>query len=147
MSICFDDCVTSATDAINKHSCHPSVLKLQGNKKTRTLFQLQLVDTQQVSLALKRIDSRKATGNDNLPGKIVRIAYLKLPHPLTQLINTSISPKSFPCNMKYAEINLFSRRMIIYCGLTVDPSMCWQLYIKYTRPLWTINFLINLYQS
>ena len=30
MSIDFDDCVKSATEAINKHNSHPSVLKNTG---------------------------------------------------------------------------------------------------------------------
>ena len=55
MSMGFVDCVKSATEAINKHCFHPSLLKIQGN--------------------------RKATGYDNLPGKIIRIAYLELSCP------------------------------------------------------------------
>ena len=105
MTIGFDDCVKSATEANNKHSSHPSVLKIQGNRNLKQSFSFHLVDTQQVSLALKRINPRKATGYDNIPGKIIRIAYLELSYPLTLLINTSISMKSFPCTMKCAEIS------------------------------------------
>ena len=54
MGIGFDDSVISATDAINKLSSHPSVLKIQGNRNPEHSFSFQLVDTQQVSLALKR---------------------------------------------------------------------------------------------
>ena len=70
MTTGFDDCVKSATEAINKHSFHPSVLKIQGNRNPEQSFSFHLVDTQQVSLALKRINPRKETGYDNLPGKI-----------------------------------------------------------------------------
>ena len=105
MGIGFDDSVTSATNAINKHSSHPSVLKIQGNRNPEHSFSFQLVDTQQVSLALKKVNPRKATGYDNLPGKIIRIAYSELSYPLTHLINMSISLKSFPCTMKSAEIS------------------------------------------
>ena len=105
MGVGFEDCVKSATDAINKHSSHPSVLKIQENRDPENSFSFHLVDTQQVSLALKRINSRKATGYDNLPGKIIRISFSELSYPLTHLINRSISLKSFPCTMKYAEIS------------------------------------------
>ena len=105
MGIGFDDSVTSATDAINKHSSHPSVLKIEGNRNTEHSISFQLVDTQQVSLALKKVNPRKATGYDNLPGKIIRIAYSELSYPFTHLINMSISLKSFPCTMKCAEIS------------------------------------------
>ena len=42
-------------------------------------------------ISLKKINSRKATGYDNLSGKIVRIGVSELSYPLTHLINTSIS--------------------------------------------------------
>ena len=58
-----------------------------------------------MSLVLKRINSRKATGYDNLPGKIILIGSSELSYPLTHLINRSISLKYFPCTMKYAEIS------------------------------------------
>ena len=105
MGFGFEDCVKSATDAINKHSSHPSVLKIQENTDPENSFSFHLVDTQQVSLALKRINSRKATGYDKLPGKIIRIGSSELSYPLTHLINRSISLKYFPCTMKYAEIS------------------------------------------
>ena len=95
MSVGFEDCVKSATDAINKHCSHPSVIKIQENSNPEN------VHTQQESLALKWIISRKATGYDNLPGKMIRIGSAKLSYPLTHLINTSISLKYFPCAMKY----------------------------------------------
>ena len=142
MGVGFEGCVKSATDAINKHSSHPSVLKIQENRDPENSFSFHLVETQQVSLALKGINSRKATGYDNLPGKIIRIGSSELSYPITYLINRSISLKYFPCTMKYAEISklvLYLKRMIIYPGITIDPSMCLQLYLKYTRLLWTTN--------
>ena len=102
MSVGFEDCVISATDAINKHSSHPNVIKIQENSNPENCLSYRLVHTQQESLALKWINSRKATGYDNLPGKIIRIGSSKLSNPLTHFINTSISLKSFPCAMKYA---------------------------------------------
>ena len=101
----FDDRIESAIDAINKHSTHPSVLKIRGNHNPEHPFSFHLVDSQQVSLALKRLNARKATGYDNLPGKLIRIAYSELSYPLTHLINTSISLKCFPSTMKCAEIS------------------------------------------
>ena len=105
MGVGFEDCVKSATDAINKHSSHASVLIIQENRDLENSFRFRLVDTQQESLALKIINYRKATGYDSLPGKIIRIGSSELSYPLTHLINRSIPLKSFPCTMKYAEIS------------------------------------------
>ena len=86
------------------NSSHPSALKIQENRNPEHSFSFQLVDTQHVSLALKKVNPRKATGYDNLHGKIIRIAYSELSYPLTHLINMSISLKYFPCTIKCAEI-------------------------------------------
>ena len=49
MTIGFDDCVKSATEAINKHSSHHSVLKIQRNKNPEQPLSFHSVYTQQVS--------------------------------------------------------------------------------------------------
>ena len=52
MSVGFEDCVKSATDAIDKHSFHPSVIKIQENRNPDNSFSSRLVHTQQESVAL-----------------------------------------------------------------------------------------------
>ena len=49
------------------------------------------------------------------------------------------SKKTRWCALKLV---LFSKRMMIYPGLAIDQSKCWQLYPKYARLLWMINLLI-----
>ena len=45
MSVGFEDCVKSATDAINTHSSHPSVIKLQENSNPENSLSSRLVHT------------------------------------------------------------------------------------------------------
>ena len=60
---------------------------------------------QWVALYLRKINPRKATGYDHIPGKIIRIAHQELSLPITRLINTAISASAFPSNMKCAEVS------------------------------------------
>ena len=54
---------------------------------------------------LKKFNARKATGFDNLPGKILKLAHEPLSIPLTFLINNSISQNVFPDDLKCAEVS------------------------------------------
>ena len=66
---------TLVTDANNKHTSHPNVLKLQRNRNHEHSFSFHLADAQQVSFALKLINSRKVTGYEKLSEKTIHIAY------------------------------------------------------------------------
>ena len=54
---------------------------------------------------LKNFNPRKATGFDNIPGKLLRLGHQELSRPLTYLINVSISQNVFPDEMKCAEVS------------------------------------------
>ena len=48
---------------------------------------------------------KKATGFDNVPGKLLRIAHHELSMPLASLINNCIKSEIFPTDMKCAEVS------------------------------------------
>ena len=105
-SIGFQDDIDSAENAIQKHSSHPSVKKITERYFNRLdTFHFKTVDSEHVSLLLKQIDPKKATGFDNIPGKLIRLAYRELSLPITILLNESIVKQSFPSIMKRAEVN------------------------------------------
>ena len=98
MGIGFDDNVTSATDAINKHSSHPSVLKIRGNRNPEHSFSFQLVDTQQVSLALKKSKPAKSD-------RIWQPSWKDNPH---RIFRTVISSHTFDKHFNIPEIFPFN---------------------------------------
>ena len=55
-------------------------------------------------LMIKNLDFKKATGYDNIPGKLIKVAHRGLANPLCNLIHHSIKLKCFPCIMKSAEV-------------------------------------------
>ena len=54
---------------------------------------------------IKNINPRKATGCDNIPGKLIRIAFREISIPICFLLNDSITAKRFPSIMKYADVS------------------------------------------
>ena len=104
-SIGFEDGIVDVDAAIQKHSRHPSVIKIKEHLSKPSPFTFCPVSQENISRKLKSIDIKKATGYDNIPGKILRLAHKELTTPLTSLINSCMSRNIFPVNMKLAEVS------------------------------------------
>ena len=104
-SIGFEDGIVDVDAAIQKHSRHPRVIKIKEHLSKPSPFTFCPVSQDDISRKLKSIDIKKATGYDNIPGKILRLAHKELTTPLTSLINSCMSRNIFPGNMKLAEVS------------------------------------------
>ena len=67
-------------------------------------FDFPTVDADTVMLMIKNLNSKRATGYDNIPGKLIKVANRELGNPLCNLMNHSMKLKCFPCIMKSAEL-------------------------------------------
>ena len=102
----FNDDVVSASDAIKRHDQHPSVKRIREYYRDKIKdFDFHVVDTETVMQMIKNINHRKATGCDNIPGKLIRIAHREISIPICSLLNASIAAKRFPSIMKYADVS------------------------------------------
>ena len=102
----FPDSISSVKKSIESHSCHPSILKI--NEKYANVnnsFSFHLVDPSTIEIHLKKFNPRKATGFDQIPGKLLRMAHQELSRPIAFVINSSISQNVFPDEMKCAEVS------------------------------------------
>ena len=105
-TIGFADEITNASSAIHKHQNHPSVLKIEGKfGRLSDSFTFKSVHPELVFKKLKSINVRKATGYDNIPGKLLRVAHLELSIPFAKLINKCFIQSNFPDLLKCAELN------------------------------------------
>ena len=104
-SIGFEDAITSVEDAIHKHDSHPSVIKIKESLAGSTKFTFEAVSSEKINQKLMNIDIKKATGCDNIPGKILRLSHNELTTPLTSLINNCMKCGIFPENMKLADVS------------------------------------------
>ena len=106
MSIGFDDEIVATDEAIATHRTHPSVQKIRENHgELAESFSFHCINPETVLVKLKCINSKKATGFDNIPGKLIRLAHRELASPLSKLINGCILSNSFPGIMKCAELS------------------------------------------
>ena len=71
----------------------------------QTSFIFKPVSTDNICEKLKSINPKKASGFDNVPGKLLKIAHKELCVPLTSLINSCMRSNTFPVSMKYAELS------------------------------------------
>ena len=102
----FNDDVVSASDAITRHNQHSSVKRIREYYPDKIKdFDFHVVDTDTVMQMIKNINPRKATGCDNITGKLIRIAYREISIPICSLLNASITAKCFPSIMKYADVS------------------------------------------
>ena len=105
-TIGFPDRIDTTNSAIDKHRNHASVVKIKGKFSDRIdSFCFTTVSHDMINRKLRNINGRKATGYDNIPGKLLRLAHSELAFPLTNLINTCLTRNTFPDIMKYAELS------------------------------------------
>ena len=75
------------------------------------------------------MDKKKATGYDNIPPKILKVAAHELAFPITNLINLSVEASCFPSNLKKSELSpLFKAKDSLlsenYRPLSILPAVC-----------------------
>ena len=102
----FSDSIISVNATIENHSKHISILKI--NEKFPSAlnsFVFKTVSPSEIMVYSKSFNPRKATGFDNIPCKLLRLACKELSSPLAFIINASISQNVFPQNMKHAEVS------------------------------------------
>lgn len=105
-TIGFDDEIQSSESSINKHKDHPSIIKIKGRfTEKANSFKFKPISSTTIMKKMRSINIRKATGYDNIPGKLIRIAHKELALPLTGLLNRCIGKNVFPSIMKNAEVS------------------------------------------
>ena len=67
---------------------HPSIIKLRNQSAVFDKFSFEKVNEEEITKFLKNIDTGKSTGEDNIPPKLVKLAFEYLAKPLTDAINS-----------------------------------------------------------
>ena len=144
-SIGFEDAIVSVDDALYKHSSHPSVIKIKESLTGPKNFTFQAVSPDKINQKLMTIDIKKATGCDNIPGKILRLAHNELTTTLTSLINNCMGRGIFPDNMKRAEVSpSYKKSDNLMKGNYRPVSVLTTLSIL--SPQWTTSYWVILHQ-
>ena len=81
---------------LEKYKHHPSVLAIiQNPEQVLDTFTFQEIEHKEVAQLLKFLDSRKSTGEDKIPPKLVSLAANELTNTLTTAVNCSIRNSRF----------------------------------------------------
>ena len=82
---------------------HPSIEKIKENANVSN-FDFQPVTESQVRKCIKRLDSKKATGVDAIPPKIVKAAAPVISRHIASMANEMQAKEAFPTQLKSAQV-------------------------------------------
>ena len=129
----FNDSAHSVDDCIDKYRSHSSINLILANHAP-VPFDFQCATVGDIDKRLMSINTKKATGYDNIPGKLLRLGRGYLKDPLTKLINDCIRESRFPESLKCAELSPLFKK---------DDNMVKENY----RPVSVLTGISKLYES
>ena len=101
-------------DHYKDHKSIKLIHEYQRNSKT---FTFSHVDSRYVYKLIQTLDTNKATGFDQLPSKLIKLAGESLCIPLSNMINLSISESNIPNQLKMAEVSpLYKAKDTLRCN-------------------------------
>ena len=103
------DCVFSesedpVTNAIEKYSKHPSILKIKEYYPQNTTFSFQETTFETVYKLVVNLDASKSSPIESVPARILKDIADVLCPKLVIDFNTAISAGTFPQHMKHADV-------------------------------------------
>ena len=92
---------------------HPSLLAIQENSPEEgySSFNFKPVDQELVMKTINKLNTKKATGVDNLPPKILKVAAEAISAPLSNIFNKSIKNGQFPDDLKDAQVSPLCKKL------------------------------------
>ena len=109
--ICEDNGKPVLSSIFSRHSDHYSIKLINDNVRVRECFNFAYTTEYNIFNVLNKIDTKKSTGFDNLPPKIIKYSIDFLVPFLTKIINKCIDECIFPSHLKFAEIaSIFKKK-------------------------------------
>ena len=87
-----------------------SVKSQLSSRSNNTLASTKQVTSSEVNLILKSLNSKKASGTDKIPTKLVKLASNYLSKPLATAINNSLASSKFPDRAKAATVTPIDKK-------------------------------------
>ena len=96
--------VSNVKCIINEYKNHPAILKIKEVFDENEVFNLPKADPSDINKIIKSLNSKKATGADGIPPKLVKTAANIIDVHLTNILNNDISRARFPEEAKIANV-------------------------------------------
>ena len=90
--------------AIKHCKNHPSIETINKICNKKESFDIPSTTTEEINKIIKELDSKKATGLDMIPPKIVKISAYVIDSHLANIINNDITKNVFSENAKVASV-------------------------------------------
>jgi len=97
-----DECFVNTS--VERHKDHPSINLIQNHPEHHCDFEFRQVSPMKVETILGKLNTKKATGYDKIPAKLVKTAAPVISAPLSGIINDSFKQSKFPSQAKVAEV-------------------------------------------
>ena len=91
-------------EIINKYWSHPSIIKIKENVKLDSKFEFCNVTVDEIYKKINALDTKKASVENDIPGKILKESNDIVSHYLPSIYNDSIKFNNFPVSLKYADV-------------------------------------------
>ena len=88
---------------LNYYESHTSIVSIK-NKHNGKSLKIPLATEDQIYDIINSLDTKKATGIDNIPAKVIKLSAKEIKSPLTKIINMSIEKCIFPDLMKLGKV-------------------------------------------
>ena len=90
---------------IHEYSKHPSILKIKETTNSPKSFSFNIINDMQMRTEILDLNTKKSSGHDSIPPKIIKGSAAILSTPLKELFNVSIEECLFPSDLKYADVD------------------------------------------
>ena len=89
---------------IRKYKNHPGIKAIQGTFPVKKQFKIKEANVEQVNKILRNVNSRKVTGPEKIPPKIVKMSANIIDSHLTNIINSDLKRNAFSDSAKVTSI-------------------------------------------
>ena len=96
---------------IAKYDNHPSIITIKNSLPDGNFFAFTNVTVNEIYNMLRKMDCKKSTGFDDIPGKLLKMGSAPLARPICNLINLMFMESCFPDILKYAEVVALFKRL------------------------------------
>ena len=96
-----DSCLTF----VKRFQSHPSVLRIKSSVKSTINFSFRKITVEEMLEQLQNLDPKKGSPQEAIPAKILKSNADLFCFPLTDLFNKLVEERSFPDDMKNADVS------------------------------------------
>ena len=97
---------------IKKFETHPNIVEIKKSMNIVEKFTVKEAKVSDINVLLKSLNTKEATGPDNIPPKLVILSASVIDSHLCNIINKGLQNSSFPLKIKLHQSDLFTVKSV-----------------------------------